>query len=149
MPGSTQSGDGDRKAPPQAPIADLPDPGVGVPRPEARRTTLLRGGDVVDVASGTLRRATDVLVVDGRIARVGEGAAPAGAAIVDLTGRYLLPGLISLHVHPGMMVGLRMDPNGQTPDRITRDLQVWLRYGVTTVQAMGSDRPFTWDVQRE
>ncbi|MDQ3808952.1 MAG: amidohydrolase family protein, partial [Chloroflexota bacterium] len=54
-----------------------------------------------------------------------------------------------LHVHPGMMVGLRMDPDGQSPERIKRDLQVWLRYGVTTVQSMGTDRPFAFDIQRE
>ena len=136
--------------PPQAPTADLPDPRIRTPDPAERgRPTLFRRADVVDVAAGAVRQGTDVLVVGGRIERVGEGIHSDGAHVVDLAGRYLMPGLISLHVHPGMMVGLRMDPNGQTPERIKHDLQLWLRYGVTTVQAMGSDRPFSFEVQRE
>jgi imidazolonepropionase-like amidohydrolase len=43
---------------------------------------------------------TDVLVRDGRIARVGAAlAAPEGAEIVDATGKTLLPGLIDAHTH--------------------------------------------------
>ena len=135
---------------PQAPTLDLPDPGVRtLGRGDRERTTLLRGADVVDVALGLIRPNVDVLVVDGRIERVSEGLRADGARVVDLAGRYLMPGLISLHVHPGMMVGLRMDPDGLSPERVRRDLQVWLRYGVTTVQAMGSDRAFAFDIQRE
>lgn len=43
---------------------------------------------------------TDVLVHDGRIARVADGiAAPAGTEVVDATGKTLLPGLIDAHTH--------------------------------------------------
>lgn len=39
---------------------------------------------------------------DGRIVQVGLGvAAPAGAEVLDLAGRYLAPGFIELHVHGG------------------------------------------------
>src|SRR5207237_5381901 len=42
----------------------------------------------------------DVLVRDGRIARVATGIpAPAGAAVVDGRGKTLLPGLIDAHTH--------------------------------------------------
>jgi imidazolonepropionase-like amidohydrolase len=42
----------------------------------------------------------DVLVADGRIARIGSGiASPAGATIVDGKGKTLLPGLIDSHTH--------------------------------------------------
>lgn len=40
-----------------------------------------------------------VLVEDGRIVSVTRQAPPAGYPTVDLGGRYLLPGLINLHVH--------------------------------------------------
>ena len=145
-----QAGPAPSGGPPQPPTADLPDPGIRTPAPgERERTTLLRGASLVDVAAGEVRRGVDVLVAGGRVERVGPGLDAAGAEVVGLAGRYVMPGLISLHVHPGMMVGLRMDPNGQSPERIKRDLQVWLRYGVTTVQAMGTDRAFTFDLQRE
>jgi imidazolonepropionase-like amidohydrolase len=133
-----------------AELPQLPETGVREPDLAARAgATLFRGAAVVDVVAGTVRPATDVLVADGEIREVGTGLAADGARVVELHGRYLMPGLISLHVHPGMMVGLRMDPDGMTPERVIRDLQVWLRYGVTTVQAMGSDRRFVWDVRAE
>ena len=49
--------------------------------------------------------ATDVLIRDDRIERVGRGAVPAGAQVVDLAGKHLLPGLIDGQVHcrePGL-----------------------------------------------
>ena len=46
-------------------------------------------------------RAASVTVDNGRIAEVadGGGAIPAGARVIDLGGRYLLPGLWDVHVH--------------------------------------------------
>lgn len=41
----------------------------------------------------------DLLVEEDRIAAVGEGLDPAGACVVDCAGRYLLPGLVDVHVH--------------------------------------------------
>ncbi|WP_417118460.1 amidohydrolase family protein [Olsenella phocaeensis] len=40
-----------------------------------------------------------VLVADGRIESVDAGTAPSGYRVVDLGGRFLLPGLINMHVH--------------------------------------------------
>jgi imidazolonepropionase-like amidohydrolase len=110
---------------------------------------LLRGGHLIDVADGEVRSGQDVLVVEGRVQQVGANLPVSGAEAIDVGGRYLLPGLIDLHVHPGMMVGLRMDPNGQSHDRCKHDLQVWLRYGITSVQSMGTDRPLAYEIQAE
>jgi cytosine/adenosine deaminase-related metal-dependent hydrolase len=42
----------------------------------------------------------DLLVVDGRIARVGERLeAPEGAAVVDGRGHLAIPGLVDAHAH--------------------------------------------------
>jgi imidazolonepropionase-like amidohydrolase len=134
----------------ETPTEDLPDPGIRHPDPaERRRPRLFQGGRLVDVAAGQVRSGQEVLVMEGRVQRVGPNLQAPGAETIDLDGRYLLPGLIDLHVHPGMMVGLRMDADGQTPQRVKHDLQLWLRYGVTTVQSLGTDRPFTFDIRRE
>jgi len=48
---------------------------------------------------------TDLLIAGERIERIGSGAVPSNAEIVDLNGRYVLPGLIDDQVHfrePGM-----------------------------------------------
>jgi dihydroorotase len=49
--------------------------------------------------------ATDVLIRGERIERIGAGAVPPGTATIDLSGQYLLPGLIDDQVHcrePGL-----------------------------------------------
>jgi imidazolonepropionase-like amidohydrolase len=135
--------------PRQAPTKPLSSPGIRRPDPaERRRSRLFRGGRLIDVADGRVR-GEDVLVVEGRVQRVGPNLQVPDAETVDLDGRYVIPGLIDLHVHPGMMVDLQMQANGQTRERIKRDLQLWLRYGVTTVQSLGTDRLFAFDIQAE
>lgn len=63
-----------------------------------------------------------VLVADGRIVAIGGTvAAPPGARIVDGQGGYLMPGLADMHVHSAN----------------SRDMQVFLANGVTTVLNMG------------
>jgi len=65
---------------------------------ESPEATLFRSVRVFD--GQTTLPATDVLVTDGRIAAIGQAAeAPAGARIVDGSGRTLMPGLIDSHTH--------------------------------------------------
>lgn len=110
--------------------------------------SLLRGGSVVDVRAG-VARAADVLVDGGRIAGVGAGLAAAGATVVECGGRFLMPGLIDLHTHPGLMDGGRNDPDGLSPERARADLATWLRHGVTTVLSLGLDRDFAFDLAHD
>lgn len=60
---------------------------------------LFRNVRVLDVETAVLGRPTDVLVQDGRIARIGNGPMPAGATVIAGGGRTLMPGLIDVHVH--------------------------------------------------
>lgn len=61
---------------------------------------LLRGGFVFDSESRSFAEGLDVLCQHGRIVRVGRDlSAPEGVAVLDCTGRYLVPGLIDCHVH--------------------------------------------------
>jgi imidazolonepropionase-like amidohydrolase len=63
---------------------------------------LLRGGSVMTAVGPTLER-TDVLVRGGKIAAVGEALeAPAGAEVLDVSGRWVTPGLIDPHSHMGV-----------------------------------------------
>lgn len=61
--------------------------------------TAFVNANVVDVHGGVIRRGSTVVVRDGRIESVGTGAAPAGVVIVDLNGKYLVPGLMDAHTH--------------------------------------------------
>lgn len=48
---------------------------------------------------GTLEN-TDILIENGKITRIGKGLnAPAGANVIDATGKYVTPGIIDCHSH--------------------------------------------------
>lgn len=55
--------------------------------------------NVVDVRGGTIRRNAVVVVQGGRIVSVETGSPPAGLILIDLRGKYLLPGLMDAHTH--------------------------------------------------
>lgn len=63
---------------------------------------LLKNGTVMTMA-GTNYPVGDVLVENGKIRAVGAGLeAPAGAQVIDCTGKTVLPGFIDAHCHIGL-----------------------------------------------
>ena len=64
-------------------------------------TVIVTADKLVDVVTGKQTDRPQVVIVDGRITKVGKqgDAAPAGATRVDLPGVTLLPGLIDMHTH--------------------------------------------------
>jgi dihydroorotase len=59
---------------------------------------IIKGGRVIDPAS-RFDRVADVLIEDGRIARVGSVDVPQGLEVIDATGKIVTPGWIDVHVH--------------------------------------------------
>ncbi|MDS0139978.1 MULTISPECIES: amidohydrolase family protein [unclassified Amycolatopsis] len=61
---------------------------------------LLRGAQVITMAPNRPdSERADVLIEDDTIAAVGSGLDAAGAEVVDVTGRIILPGLVNAHLH--------------------------------------------------
>jgi imidazolonepropionase-like amidohydrolase len=61
---------------------------------------VLHGARLLDVKNGRMLKPGEVLVEGDRIAEVGSAVKhPAGAEVIDLGDRTLLPGLIDAHVH--------------------------------------------------
>lgn len=97
---------------------------------------LLKGGHVID-PKNNINTVMDVAIADGKILQVAPQISAAGAArVIDITGLYLSPGIIDIHVH--VFAGTNKDqkymdgPNSLPPDGFT------LRSGVTTVVDAGS-----------
>ncbi len=64
------------------------------------RPIVLHAARLLDVETGRMHAPGEVLVVGGRISEAGTAVThPAGAEIIDLGDRTLLPGLIDAHVH--------------------------------------------------
>ena len=64
------------------------------------RVIALKGGTVLTVTRGTIQNGT-VVIRDGKIAAVGGPNinVPAGAEVVDVSGRFVSPGIIDAHSH--------------------------------------------------
>ncbi|MCS7041555.1 MAG: amidohydrolase/deacetylase family metallohydrolase [Bryobacteraceae bacterium] len=96
---------------------------------------LLKGGHVIDPKNGISAR-MDVAVAKGRIARVAPSIdARQAARTVDVSGLYVTPGLIDMHVHVYAGTGLK--------GVYTGDLSVYpdgfsFRSGVTTMVDAGT-----------
>ena len=75
-----------------------------------------------------------LLVRDGRIEGI-VAELPEGVKTVDLAGRYIVPGFINAHGH---VSGLWADDSAQdAASRVRGDLDLYARYGVTTVLSLG------------
>ena len=84
-----------------------------------------------------------MIVDNGRIVWVGPAAqlkATPSAQVVDLQGKYVIPGIIDLHVHLGATIGLDQNEKFFTPENVEKDLKTYASYGVTTVLSMGTDK---------
>lgn len=104
----------------------------------------LTNGFIIDCASDDSTPVAATVVIEaGKIARIdpAQGAPPPEAAVIDLAGAYLLPGLWDVHCHPSLMIP---DPQGQSyfhseAERTllaVRNTTAAMRVGVTALRAV-------------
>ena len=91
-----------------------------------------------------------MLVDNGRITWVGPAAKlPSGSRPIDLSGKFVMPGIINLHGHLGNVIDLTQDPKNFTRENLNQNLKTYATYGVTAVLSMGSDQPLVYQVRAE
>lgn len=81
-----------------------------------------------------------VIVEDGRIQAIGDMATttiPSNAERRNLSGRTVTPGFINAHGHAGGVRGL--ESGHYSEENLLRQLDLYARYGVTTVISLGDD----------
>ena len=92
------------------------------------------------------------MITDGRISYAGPAAgvkAPKDAQTVDLSGKYVMPGIINLHGHLGNVVDLKQDPSFFTRENVEKNLKLYASYGVTSMVSMGSDKELIFDMRKQ
>jgi len=96
-------------------------------------TILLKGGEVVDPAQD-LKKKADVLLEKGRVAKLGRIAAQEGWRVVNVSGMYVMPGLIDMHVH------LR-EPGQEYKETIETGSRAAVAGGFTSIACMPNTEP--------
>jgi len=126
---------------------------LGVPAAQAAdaldpTTTYVLAGSLLDRPGTAPRGPSTIIVKGGKVAEVQAGFAtpPAGAKVIDLRDRFVLPGLIDSHVHlngRGNPMLARMDASGRDVQDVYTTMAVNARLtveaGFTTVRDLGGD----------
>ena len=96
---------------------------------------LLKGGHVID-PKNNINKVMDVAVTGGKVAQVATNIASSDAKkTIDVTGLYVTPGLIDIHVH----LYMRADPKALArPDGSVQPDAFSFRTGVTTMVDAGT-----------
>jgi imidazolonepropionase-like amidohydrolase len=113
---------------PSEPVAAAPLPGEGA--------VAFTGAAIWDGTGAATQRGVALVVRDGRVEGLMENA-PAGAELIDLSGRWIVPGFINAHAH----VSGRWAADGidDPADQVRGDLSLYARYGVTSVLSLGGE----------
>jgi hypothetical protein len=89
---------------------------------------------------------TDVLALDPVSLSRGGGRGAASAqqpdAVIDATGKYVLPGLINAHAH-------LQEERGGKPQPLEYELDIWLACGITTIRDVGSDTKRALELRKQ
>ncbi len=121
--------------------------------PTPSGTVLFEGARLLDGQTGAATDDAAFLIEGSKVVRVGKTGEidlPAGATRVDLTGKTVMPALVSTHVHIGLLDGMSFGPQNYTHDVLVEDLQRWAYYGLGAVLSAGTDvGPVSFDVRKE
>ena len=123
----------------------------------AAGTTAILGGTVVDLEGKAPIENAVILVEGERIAavgNVGEVKIPDGAQQIDTSGTWLIPGLMNMHVHLGLVLPGKMKAELQGESeaalalRMAANARESLQAGVTTIRLTGDRGHADLDLMR-
>jgi imidazolonepropionase-like amidohydrolase len=113
--------------------------------PALAETVVVHAGRLIADASARPRGPSTITIVDGKVQSVSDGhaPAPAGARLVDLSSKTVLPGLIDAHVHLSGEPGEPFWQEAVNTDEYAtivgvKNARVTARAGFTTVRDVGS-----------
>jgi len=121
-------------------------------QPSAPQTVLLRDVRLIDGTGAPPREHVSLLLRDGRIAAIGgpEVGAAKGVPVRDMSGKTVMPGLISAHSHLGLLVDdAENSATAYTRENVAAQLKQFERYGVTTIMSLGVNRDLVYELREE
>lgn len=91
----------------------------------------------------------DVLIEDGKFKAIGKKLKHSNTEKKDMTGKTLMPVLISAHSHTGSIIGTQSNAANYTRENLLRHLKRFEQYGVGALLCLGTDRPLIFNGFRD
>ncbi len=95
---------------------------------------LIRSGEVIDPANGREGEILDLLLADGKIARIGRDFPVEDAKVIDAKGLAVIPGLIDMHTH-------FREPGQEHKETIRSGTRAAAKGGFTSAATMANTSP--------
>jgi imidazolonepropionase-like amidohydrolase/quinol monooxygenase YgiN len=107
------------------------------------QSTMLQHVNLIDGTGKPLQADRDIIIRNGVISAITAAgqASPKDAVAIDMRGKYLMPQLINMHGHLGILKDTTMSASNYTPANIKHQLLRYQQYGVGTVVSMGTEQP--------
>ncbi|HEY4334786.1 MAG TPA: hypothetical protein VGM89_02785, partial [Puia sp.] len=117
----------------------------------AQPTTILTNTTIIDGTGNAPQSHMAMIIQDGRITKITRGkiVVPDGAVQVDMTGKYLMPQLISCHSHVGNVRDTIASSANYTRANVLRQLKQYEDYGVGAILSMGTEQPLGISIRED
>jgi imidazolonepropionase-like amidohydrolase len=123
---------------------------------EGQQSLIIENVTVIDGTGAKPRPSSSVQIIDNKIHRVIRGNFPSidkkGAELVNGTDKFLIPGLIDVHIH--LAGGIKVTANGLRKSNASRKkgiraLHGFLYSGVTSVYDAGNDPNYIFSLRKD
>ncbi len=116
-----------------------------IPQATVKQGILLQDVTLIDGNGQPPKEHMDILLQGDSIAQIGQHLDTTGVTIFHLSGKTVMPALISAHVHVGTLKGKDNSGDFYLRDNIIRHLKKYQDYGILQVLVMGTDRPMLFE----
>lgn len=111
-----------------------------------------KGASMIDGTGAPPVPNSTVVIANGKVLFAGSSASvsiPAGAQVIDVTGKTIMPGLITNHAHLGIVEGTQSRPENYNRQFIGTQVKQFESLGITTVTSLGMNAPLFYELRAE
>lgn len=124
--------------------------GYGLPVMAQGPATVIKGVNLIDGTGAGVRSGVNLVLQGDRITGItpATAPAPAGARVVDLSGKTVMPAMVNAHGHLGLIKGMKPGAENYTEANIIRQLKQYEKFGITHILCLGTDRELIFPLRK-
>ncbi len=106
---------------------------------------ILKNVNIITGIDSSVLTGLDIRIEKERITAIGKNIDTTGATVMDMHDQYVMPALISAHVHIGALKGTTTLAENYTRENILSQLNQYAKYGILNIMVLGTDRPYLFE----